>query len=96
MSAIWSIMAITVERAWVLYSITRAKQYRTTMARMRMVVSGLWMSALCVGIPPLLGWNRYVYEVGFVSAFARVIDQGLKATEFSNLKCASRLPTVNG
>ena len=80
MSAIWSIMAITVERAWVIYCITRAKQYRTTMARMRKVVLGMWMSALCVSMPPLLGWNRYVYEVRFTSSFKRVTIFAQKAT----------------
>ena len=63
MAAIWSITAISMERAWVIYCITRAKQHRVTMARMRIIMTGLWISALAISLPPLMGWNRYIYEV---------------------------------
>ena len=46
MAAIWSITAISMERAWVIYCITRAKQHRVTMARMRIIMTGIWISAL--------------------------------------------------
>ena len=63
MANIWSLMAITVERAWVIFCITRGKQHRVNMTRMLVVVATIWIAALATSIPPLLGWNRYVYEV---------------------------------
>ena len=65
MSVIWSIMAISVERAIVVRSIIRLRDHRITTSRMRVVVAAIWLSALLLACPPLLGCNRYVYEVIF-------------------------------
>ena len=63
MATIWSLTAITVERAWVIYCITRAKYHRITMTKMMVVVVSIWIAAVAISLPPLLGWNRYIYEV---------------------------------
>ena len=63
MATIWSLTAITVERAWVIYCITRAKYHRITMTKMMVVVVSIWTAAVAICSPPLLGWNRYIYEV---------------------------------
>ena len=65
MSCIWSIMAITLERAWVVHCLIRAKQQRVARNTMRILVATIWLVAAVISIPPLVGWNRYVYEVGF-------------------------------
>ena len=62
MATIWSLTAITVERAWVIFCITRAKHHRITMAKMMMVVVSIWLAAMIISLPPFLGWNRYIYE----------------------------------
>ena len=63
MSSIWNLTAITVERAWTIFCITRAKNNMITWTKMGLVVLVIWASALAVSIAPLVGWNRYVYEV---------------------------------
>ena len=63
MATIWSLTAITVERAWVIYCITRAKYHRITMTKMMVVVVSIWIAAVSISLPPLLGLNRYIYEV---------------------------------
>ena len=63
MATIWSLTAITVERAWVIFCITRAKYHRITMTKMMVVVVSIWTAAAAISLPPLLGWNRYIYEV---------------------------------
>lgn len=30
---------------------------------MKYVVTGVWLATIALGLPPLFGWNRYVYEV---------------------------------
>ena len=30
---------------------------------MKYVVTGVWLATIALGLLPLLGWNRYVYEV---------------------------------
>ena len=64
-SAIWSLTAITVERAWVIHSIVMVKQFRTTMNTVRGVVLIIWILAIATSLPPLLGYNKYIYEVRF-------------------------------
>ena len=63
MATIWSLTSITMESAWVIYYITRAKYHRITMTKMIVVVVSIWIAAVSVSLPPLLGWNRYIYEV---------------------------------
>jgi hypothetical protein len=63
MSSIWTLTAITMERAWTIFCITRAKHNMITMTRMGVVVVAIWISAVGVSVAPVLGWNRYVYEV---------------------------------
>ena len=65
MATILSLTAITMERAWVIFCITRAKQHRIPMTRMMVLVVSMWITALAVSMAPLLGWNRYIYEVGW-------------------------------
>ena len=64
-SAIWSLTAITVERSWVIHSIVMAKQFRTTMNTVRGVVLFICISAIATSLPPLMGHNKYIYEVRF-------------------------------
>ena len=63
MANIWLLTAVTVERAWVVYCITKAKAHRVTITKMMVVVVSIWIAALTTSIAPLLGWNRYIYEV---------------------------------
>ena len=63
MAIIWSITAISVERAVVVHLILRAKDHRVNKVKMRMVLAGMWIAAVAASLPPLMGWNRYVYEV---------------------------------
>ena len=63
MSSIWTLAAITIERAWTIFCITRAKHNNMTMTRMGVVVAAIWISSVTVSIAPVLGWNSYVYEV---------------------------------
>ena len=63
MANIWFLTAVTVERAWVVYCITKAKAHRVNITKMMVVVVSIWIAALATSIAPLLGWNRYIYEV---------------------------------
>ena len=63
MAAIWSLMCLTVERALV---ICRAGYQRTSRTTMKRVILAIWSLALAAATPPLAGWNKYVYEVGWL------------------------------
>ena len=63
MSAIWSIMILSMERAWVVYRVTRVRPAMMRVTRVRLVVTLQWVVALALALPPLLGYNRYVYCV---------------------------------
>ena len=61
MAAIWSIMILSIERAWVVYRVSRAKLARLSASVVRSVVIVQWLLAITVALPPLLGYNRYLY-----------------------------------
>ena len=63
MAAIWSIMIISLERAWVVYRVSRAKLARLRVCVVRSVVIIQWVLAIAVSLPPLLGYNRYHYSL---------------------------------
>ena len=63
-SAIWSLALLTMERTWVIHSISRNRNTRVSMTKMRSIVITIWIAAVLTGLAPLIGWNRYVYEVG--------------------------------
>ena len=63
MAAIWSIMILSMERAWVVYRVTRVRPAMMRVTRVRLVVTLQWVVALALALPPLLGYNRYVYCV---------------------------------
>ena len=63
MAAIWFLTAVTMERAWVIHCIGRSKQNKFTKVKTMLVVMGIWTAAFATSGAPLLGWNRYVYEV---------------------------------
>ena len=63
MLAIWSIMVLSVERLWVIYCITRNMTSHVRMNLIRMVSIIMWSAAIILGIPPLVGLNKFVYEV---------------------------------
>jgi hypothetical protein len=63
MANIWFLTAVTMERAWVVFCITKGKQHRITKAKIMMVVVAVWIAAWAASMAPLLGWNRYIYEV---------------------------------
>ena len=63
MAAIWSLALLTMERTWVIHSISRNRNTRVSMTKMRSIVISIWIAAVLTGLAPLLGWNRYVYEV---------------------------------
>ena len=63
MAAIWSLALLTMERTWVIHSITKNRNTRVSMAKMRSFVIAIWIVAFLIGLGPLLGWNKYVYEV---------------------------------
>ena len=73
MAAIWFLTAVTMERACVVYCITRGKQNRITKARTMVVVTCIWTAALLTSFPPLIGWNRYIYEVRSAERFSVLI-----------------------
>ena len=58
MAAIWSIMILSMERAWVVYRVSRAQVARLRASLVRSVVIIKWLSATAVALPPLLGYNR--------------------------------------
>ena len=60
MAAIWSLMSLTVERAMVLCLPGYHRTKRTSIQRL---VLTIWCAAVLASLPPLLGWNKYVYEV---------------------------------
>ena len=37
--------------------------FRSQLNVLRIVVCVIWTSAFLISLPPLLGWNRYIYEV---------------------------------
>ena len=55
MAAIWSIMILSMERAWVVYRVSRAKLARLSASVVRSVVIVQWLLAITVALPPLLG-----------------------------------------
>ena len=63
MVSIWSIMLLSLERLWVIYWATRAKVVRVKMSTMRAIIVIMWLLAIIMATLPLLGYNRYVYEV---------------------------------
>ena len=60
MAAIWSIMILSMERAWVVYRVTRAQLSVMRMITVRSVVTVQWLVAVAVSLPPLFGYNRWV------------------------------------
>ena len=60
MAAIWSIMILSMERAWVVYRVTRAQLSVMRMNTVRSVVTVQWVVAVAVSLPPLFGYNRWV------------------------------------
>ena len=60
MAAIWSIMILSMERAWVVYKVTRAQLSVMRMTFVRSVVILQWLVAVAVSLPPLFGYNRWV------------------------------------
>ena len=63
MAAIWSLTFLTMERTWVIHSISKTGNHRLSMGKMRVVVIFIWIAAVLTSLAPLLGWNKYVYEV---------------------------------
>lgn len=63
MAAIWSLTCLTVERSWVIRSISMQHPHHLPMKKMRVVVLVIWVAAVTASIVPLLGWNKYIYEV---------------------------------
>ena len=63
LAAIWSLTLLTMERTWVIHSITKNRTTRMTMAKMRSAVIIIWAAAIITALAPLFGWNKYVYEV---------------------------------
>ena len=63
MSAIWSLTCITMNRAWVIKNISKQAYPRASMSKMRLIILVIWSSAVAASIAPLMGWNRYIYEV---------------------------------
>ena len=60
MAAIWSIMILSVERAWVVFMVTRNRPARLRCWMVRLVVSLQWLAALALSLPPLVGYSRCV------------------------------------
>ena len=58
MAAIWSIMILSMERAWVIYRVTRARLARLRANVVRSVVMIQWVLAIAAALPPLMGYNR--------------------------------------
>ena len=58
MAAIWSIMIISMERAWVVYRVSRAKLARLRAGVVRSIVIVQWGLAMVAALPPLMGYNR--------------------------------------
>ena len=58
MAAIWSIMILSMERAWVVYRVTRAKLARLGASVVRSIVIVQWLTAIAAALPPLMGYNR--------------------------------------
>ena len=63
MSAIWSLTCITMNRAWVIKNISKQAYPRASMSKMRLIILFIWSAAVAASIAPLMGWNRYIYEV---------------------------------
>ena len=60
LTAIWSIMILSLERAWVVYRVTRARVALIRMSTARIIVLLQWVMALVVSLPPLFGYNRCI------------------------------------
>ena len=58
MAAIWSIMILSMERAWVVYRVSQAKLAWLRANFVRTVVTLQWVLAVAVALPPMLGCNR--------------------------------------
>ena len=63
MAAIWSIMILSMERAWVVYRVSRAQLGRLRGNVVRSVVIIKWLSATAAALPPLIGYNRYLLDI---------------------------------
>ena len=62
MSAIWSIMILSMERAWVVYRVTRGQLARLGHGVVRSIVITQWLLAMAAALPPLVGYNRSVFS----------------------------------
>ena len=63
MAAIWSLTCITMERAWVISNISKQAYPRVSMSKMKFYILIIWSAAIAASIVPLMGWNKYIYEV---------------------------------
>ena len=64
---------------------------------MKWIVTIVWMVALLFGTLPLLGWNRYVYEVYHAyNSFEAIIKIGHSFIKYliRTLACSSRFPRL--
>ena len=64
MAAIWSLTCITMERAWVISNISKQAYPWVSMSKMKFYILIIWSAAIAASIVPLMGWNKYIYEVG--------------------------------
>ena len=51
-------------------------QFQIKKSFMKWIVTTIWMVSLLFGALPLLGWNRYVYEVFLFENFKAIITIG--------------------
>ena len=84
MAAIWSIMILSMERAWVVYRVTRVRPAVMRVCMVRVVVTLQWVVALALALPPLLGYNRWVYSVQCTHVGVQCTHVGVQCTI---LKC---------
>jgi hypothetical protein len=52
-----------MNRAWVIKNISKQAYPRASMSKMRLIILAIWSAAVAASIAPLMGWNRYIYEV---------------------------------
>ena len=63
MAAIWSLMFLTVERAWAIKTISKQGYSKVSMSTVKWIVFLIWCVAGAASMAPLLGWGKYMYEV---------------------------------
>ena len=81
LSSIWSLAAISVERHAVIAGGLSANKRRFSLRTVVATLATMWTASVVLMVGPMVGWNRYVYEVRIVHVFSVLVAKYSLVTE---------------